>query len=77
MFHVIIDQAIIKSVCTCISVPVCVDSTCHSGSVTCMDGHVDDVMIATGSEDSTVKLLNTSSGKVSSAGLKHFTPKSE
>ena len=40
------------------------DGTAHQGSITCIDGHRDNVLIATGSEDSTVKIVNTNSGKV-------------
>ena len=40
------------------------DGTAHQGSVTCIDGHRDNVLVATGSEDSTVKIVNTNSGKV-------------
>ena len=41
-----------------------IDGTAHQGSVTCIDGHRDNVLVATGSEDSTVKIVNTNSGKV-------------
>lgn len=40
------------------------DGTSHQGSITCIDAHRDNVLVATGSEDSTVKVVNTSSGKV-------------
>ena len=40
------------------------DGTAHQGSITCIDGYRDNVLISTGSEDSTVKIVNTNSGKV-------------
>lgn len=40
------------------------DGTSHQGSVTCIDAHRDNVLVATGSEDSTVKVVNANSGKV-------------
>lgn len=39
------------------------DGTSHQGSITCVDAHRDNVLVATGSEDSTVKVVNTNSGK--------------
>lgn len=40
------------------------DGTAHQGSITCIDVNRDNVLVATGSEDSTVKIVNTNSGKV-------------
>lgn len=40
------------------------DGTAHQGSITCLDANRDNVLVATGSEDSTVKIVNTNSGKV-------------
>lgn len=40
------------------------DGTAHQGSITCIDGHRDNVLVATGSEDATVKIVNTNTGKV-------------
>lgn len=49
------------------------DGTAHQGSVTCVDAHRDNVLVATGSEDSTVKIVNTNSGKVRTTVLtNHF-----
>lgn len=40
------------------------DGTSHTGSITCVDAHQDNVLVATGSEDSFVKIVNANSGKV-------------
>ncbi|EDO35758.1 predicted protein [Nematostella vectensis] len=40
------------------------DGTSHQGPLTCVDCNKDDVLIASGSEDSTVKLINSNTGKV-------------
>ncbi|KAL9957954.1 hypothetical protein ACROYT_G034913 [Oculina patagonica] len=48
------------------------DGTAHQGSITCIDAHRDNVLVATGSEDSTVKVVNTNGGKVLSTLVAGF-----
>lgn len=48
------------------------DGTAHTRSITCVDTHRDNMLVATGSEDSSVKIVHANSGKVLttlSAGL--------
>lgn len=40
------------------------DVTAHTGSVTCVDTHRDNILVATGSVDSSVKIVHANSGKV-------------
>lgn len=47
-------------------------SSGHTGSITCMDCHSDNVLAITGSEDSTAKIVNTNSGKVLSSLVAGF-----
>lgn len=37
----------------------------HAKAVTCMDAHHDNMLLLTGSEDETAKLINSNTGKVS------------
>lgn len=40
------------------------DGTAHTRSITCVDTHRDNMLVATGSEDSSVKVVHANSGKV-------------
>lgn len=50
------------------------DATGHQGPVTCIDCHKDGTLIATGAEDTKSKIINSTTGKVSTTLLQRQTP---